>query len=92
VLWFKLTRPIAVASDRNGKRKTLDEIKVNLHGQTGSIEVQTTRDPIDPWKVDVRTMGIGPLSYQERVRRTLVKLVDPERRIVLPKALRSAGW
>jgi hypothetical protein len=91
VLWFRLNRDVTIRSDR-GKKKTLDEIKVNLHGQTGSIEVHTTRDPIDPWKVDVRTMGIGPLSYQERVRRTLVKLVDPERRIALPKASRSAGW
>jgi hypothetical protein len=51
-----------------------------------------TRDPIDPWKIDVRTMGIGPLAYQERVRRTLVAFVDPDNRIVLPKASRSAGW
>jgi hypothetical protein len=54
--------------------------------------VHTTRDPIDPWKLDVRTMGIGPLAYQERVRRTLVAFVDPDKRIALPKASRSAGW
>ena len=71
---------------------TLDEIKVNLHGLTGSIEVHTTVDPINQWKVDVRTIGIGPLSYQERVRRTLAKLFDPDRHISLPKASRSAGW
>jgi hypothetical protein len=35
---------------------------VNLHGQTGSIEVHTTVDPINPLKVDVRTMGIGALA------------------------------
>jgi hypothetical protein len=91
VLYFKLTHKVRVASDR-GKRSDLDEIKVNLHGAMGSIEVHTTRDPIDPWKVDVRTMGIGPLAYQERVRRTLVALVDPGNRIALPKASRSAGW
>jgi hypothetical protein len=91
VLWFKLTHKVAISSDR-GKRATVDEIKVNLHGATGSVEVHTSRDPIDPWKVDVRTMGIGPLAYQERVRRTLVKFVDPDGRIVLPKASRSAGW
>src|SRR5688572_28278469 len=39
VLWFKLDRPITVRSDRTGKRKTLDEIKVNLHGRTGELEV-----------------------------------------------------
>ena len=75
-----------------GKKADLDEIKVNLHGASGSIEVHTSRDPIDPWKLDVRTMGIGPLAYQERVRRTLVAFVDPDQRIVLPKASRSAGW
>ena len=91
VLYFKLTHKIRITSDR-GKKADLNEIKVNLHGASGSIEVHTTRDPIDPWKLDVRTMGIGPLAYQERVRRTLVKFVDPDKRIVLPKASRSAGW
>ena len=91
VLWFKLTRDVTIRSDR-GRKKTLDEIKVNLHGQTGSIEIHTSVDPINPWKVDVRTMGIGPLSYQERVRRTLAKLFDPDGHIAMPKASRSAGW
>jgi len=91
VLYFKLTHKLRVSSDR-GKKSDLDEIKVNLHGAIGSIEVHATRDPIDPWNVDVRTMAIGPLAYQERVRRTLVAMVDPENRIVLPKASRSAGW
>jgi hypothetical protein len=91
VLYFKLTRKVRITSDR-GKKSDLDELKVNLHGASGSIEVRTTRDPIDPWKLNVRTMGIGPLAYQERVRRTLVRFVDPNGRIVLPKASRSAGW
>lgn len=91
VLWFKLTRKVTIRSDRD-KRKTLDEIKVNLHGAMGTIEVHTTRDTRDPWKVEVRPVGIGPLAYQERVRHTLVKFVDPARRIALPKASRSAGW
>jgi hypothetical protein len=91
VHYFKLTRQVRIASDR-GRKANLNEIKVNLHGATGSIEVHTSRDPIDPWKVDVRTMGIGPLAYQERVRRTLVAVIDPEGRIALPKASRGAGW
>jgi hypothetical protein len=91
VLYFKLNGRITIASDR-GKKKSLSEIKVNLHGATGTIEVHTTRDSIDPWKVDVRTMGIGPLDYQQRIRDTLVKFVDPAGRIKLPKASRSAGW
>jgi hypothetical protein len=91
VLYFKLTRPITVTSDR-GKKKTLNEIKANLHGATGTIEVHTTRDTRDPLNVSVRPMGIGPLAYQQRVRFTLVKFVDPAGRIKLPKASRSAGW
>jgi hypothetical protein len=91
VLYFKLMRKVRIASDR-GKRSDLSEIKANLHGAMGSIEVHASRDPIDPWKVDVRTIGIGPLAYQERVRRTLVRFVDPDGRIRLPKASRSAGW
>jgi hypothetical protein len=91
VLYFKLTRKVRITSDR-GRKSDLDELKVNLHGANGSIEVRTTRDPIDPWKINARTMGIGPLAYQERVRRTLVAFVDPDQRIVLPKASRSAGW
>lgn len=91
VLYFKLSRPVTISSDR-GKKKTLNEIKVNLHGAIGTIETHVSRDPIDPWKVDVRTMGIGPLAYQQRVRVTLVKFVDPAGRIKLPKASRSAGW
>jgi hypothetical protein len=91
VLYFKLTHKVRVRSDR-GKKADLSEIKVNLHGATGSIEVHTSRDPIDPWKIEVRPMGIGPLAYQERVRRTLVAVIDPANRIKLPKASRSAGW
>ena len=88
---FKLRRPVTIASDR-GKRKTLNEIKVNLHGAIGTLETHVTRDARDPRNVDVRTMGIGPLDYQQRVRYTLVKFVDPSRRIALPRATRSAGW
>jgi hypothetical protein len=94
VLYFKLTNRVTVASDR-GKKKTLDEIKVNLHGAIGTIESLVRLDPIEPWnpyKTSVRTMGIGPLAYQQRVRFTLVKFVDPAGRIKLPKASRSAGW
>jgi hypothetical protein len=82
---------VTITSDR-GKKKTLNEIKVNLHGAIGTIETHVSRDPIDPWKADVRTMGIGPLAYQQRVRVTLAKFVDPVGRINLPKASRSAGW
>ena len=91
VLYFKLTRKVTIGSD-NGKRSDLDQLKVNLHGGVPMLETHVSRDPDDPWKVEVRTMGIGPLAYQERVRRTLVTIVDPDRRITLPKASQSAGW
>jgi len=91
VLWFKLNRKATLTSDR-GRTRTDEEIKVNLHGATGDIEVHTTRDTRDPRRVEVRPMGIGPLDFQQRVRFTLVKHVDPSGRIRLPKASRSAGW
>ncbi len=94
VHYFKLTSPVVVTSDR-GKRKTLGEIKVNLHGGTGTVDYLVTRDALEPWnpyKASVRGIGMGPLAYQERVRHTLVKFVDPAGRIALPKASKSAGW
>jgi len=91
VLYFKLSTPVMIASDR-GKKKKLNEIKVNLHGAIGSIETHVSRDPIDPWEADVRTIGMGPFDYQQRVRATIVKFVDPAGRIRLPKGSRSAGW
>lgn len=91
VLYFKLTRPVTIASDR-GRKKTVSELKVNLHGAMGTVEVHATRDSRDPSNVSVRTMGIGPLAYQQRIRFTLAKFVDPAGRIGLPKASRSAGW
>jgi hypothetical protein len=91
VLWFKLDRRVTITSD-NGKRKTLDEIKVNPHGAMGSVDVYVSRDYRTPGRPNVRTIGMGPFDYIQRVRYTLAKHVDPERRIKLPKASRSAGW
>jgi hypothetical protein len=36
--------------------------------------------------------GRGPTGYQDLVRRTLVKFVDPERRIALPPVRPGVGW
>ena len=91
VLYFKLAHKVTIGSD-NGKQADLNEIKVNLHGGTPTVETRTSRDPDDPWRMDVRQVGIGPLAYQERVRRTLVAIIDPDHHIALPKASRSAGW
>jgi len=87
VLWFKLTRPIRVSSDRTRKTKTLDEIKVALHGRTGELEVYK---PVGSNAPALR--GRGPASYQDLVRRTMAKFVDPERRIGLPPSHPGVGW
>jgi len=36
--------------------------------------------------------GRGPAAYQDLVRRTLVKFVDPDKRIVLPPSKPGVGW
>ncbi|HET7294473.1 MAG TPA: hypothetical protein VFM88_18760 [Vicinamibacteria bacterium] len=86
VLWFDLARPVAVASD-DGKRKSLGQIKVNLHGRTGTLEVYK---PVGADEPAIR--GRGPAGYQDLIRRTLVKFVDPEKRIALPPVKPGAGW
>ena len=87
VLWFKLTKPVTVTSDRNGKRKTLDEIKVNLHGAAPSWEVYK---PVGDDYPALRSRG--PAGFQDLVRRTLVKFVDTDRRIALPPVKPGVGW
>lgn len=87
VLWLKLARPVTLVSDRNGKRKELRELKVNLHGRSGDLEVYK---PVGEERLALR--GRGPAAYQDLVRRTLVRFVDPEKRIALPPVKPSAGW
>ena len=91
VVYFKFRQPVRVSGDR-GKTKTLREFKVALHGAMGTVEyhVSTGTRPGEP--PSVRGVGIGPTSYQDRVRRTLAAIVDPGGRIKLPKASRGAGW
>lgn len=99
VLWFKLTRPATVVSDRN-KKKSLKEIKVNLHGETGHVEFLASPntdydprydDPSEQWE-NVRGIGLGPYDYQQRVRDTILQFVDPENRIKRTSSSRGAGW
>lgn len=87
VLWFKLARPVTIGSDRTGKRKELREIKVNLHGATGSLEAYKPVGQDEP-----ALRGRGPAGYQDAVRRTIVKFVDPDKRIALPPSRPGAGW
>jgi hypothetical protein len=91
VIWFKLDRKVPIASD-NGKRKSLSEIKVNLHGATGTFHANVTVDYDDPERTSFRPYGMGPFDYNQRVRYTIAKHVDPAGAIKLPKAKRSAGW
>lgn len=87
VLWFKLSQPVRVASDRTGKSKELREIKVALHGRTGELEVYK---PVGEDHLAMR--GRGPAGYQDLVRRTLVRFVDPDHRIALPASKPGVGW
>jgi hypothetical protein len=90
VLYFKFREPIRVSSDR-GRSKTLRELKVALHGAMGTVEYR-----VSDWDrhgaPSVTGIGIGPTSYQDRIRRTLAAVIDPLGRIRLPKAKRGAGW
>lgn len=90
VLWFDFDRRITVASDR-GKQKTIDRIKVNLHGGTGDLEIRYNWDR-DRGYTNVRGIATGPAMYQQRVRYMLVRFFDPAGRIVLPKQRTGAGW
>jgi hypothetical protein len=87
VLWFKLDRNVVLSSDRTGKKKSLREIKVALHGRTGELEVYK---PVGEHQLAMR--GRGPAGFQDLVRRTLVGIVDSERRIALPPVKPGVGW
>lgn len=96
VIWFRFTRPVTVTSD-NRKKKSLKEFKVALHGAMGTVEYRQTpgTGENDRWWQDTRTfsgVGLGPASYQDRIRHTLIAEIDPDGRIKLPKQKRGAGW
>jgi len=96
VIWFRFNTPVPVTADSR-KKKTLKEFKVALHGAMGTVEFKQTpgSGDGDHWYEDTRTfsgVGLGPASYQNRVRMALVAEVDPDRRIKLPKQKRGAGW
>jgi hypothetical protein len=94
VLWFRFNTLVTVTSD-NRKKKTLKEFKVALHGAMGTVDIREVgRDRDGDWWDDRKYsgVGIGPTSYQDRIRRTLVAAIDPNGRIALPKQKRGAGW
>ena len=99
VLWFKLAKPVALTSDR-GNRKTLAEIKVNLHGETGEVKFLAERNPeFDPeWDSEgeafenVRGIGLGPWEYNRRMRDLILRFAEPAGHIKRTSAGRGAGW
>jgi hypothetical protein len=99
VLWFRLTRPVTIASDRD-KKATLREIKVNLHGETGEVHILAERNPdYDPqWDDDssafknVRGIGLGPWEYNRRVRDMILQFAEPHNHIKRTSSGRGAGW
>ena len=60
-------------------------------GDPVDVDVYISPDYRDPWHPKVRTISMGPVDYNQRVRYTIAKHVDPAGRIRLPKASRSAG-
>jgi len=99
VLWFKLARPISLLSDR-GKKKSLREIKVNLHGATGDVMMLAERNPdfepgwdseSEAW-TNVRGIGLGPWDYNRRVRDTILQAAVPQGHIKRTSTGRGAGW
>lgn len=99
VLWFKLARPVTIESDR-GNKKTLREIKVNLHGETGEVTVLADRNPTydgrwgndsEPYK-NVRGIGLGPWEYNRRMRDMILRFAEPASHIKRTSAGRGAGW
>ena len=102
VLWFKLAKPVTIVSDRE-KKKSLREIKVNLHGATGEVTVLAERNPDfdpewsagddgnSPWK-NVRGIGLGPWDYNRRVRDMILRFAVPQNHIKRTSTGRGAGW
>ena len=99
VLWFKLAAPVTIVSDR-GNKKTLREIKVNLHGETGEVKILAERNPeFDPeWDDEsdayknVRGIGLGPWEYNRRLRDMVLRFAEPASHIKRTSAGRGAGW
>jgi hypothetical protein len=99
VLWFKLAAPVTIESDR-GNKKTLREIKVNLHGETGEVTILAERNPgYDPrWDDEgeafknVRGIGLGPWEYNRRMRDMILRFAEPASHIRRTSAGKGAGW
>jgi hypothetical protein len=99
VLWFKLNTPVTVVSDRQ-VRKTIREVKVNLHGATGEVKMLAEANPDydgpsrsdrEPYK-NVRGIGLGPWEYNRRTRDMVLRFADPAGHIEKTSSGKGAGW
>jgi len=81
---FSIGRHGAALDDLNSSATSVAEYALRLD--------DVSSDYRDPWNPNVRTIGMGPFDFNQRIRYTIAKHVDPEARIKLPKASRSAGW
>jgi hypothetical protein len=90
VIWIRFRTPARIASDR-GRKKTVRELKVNLHGQTGDLTFYYNVG----WYGEahnLRGIAVGPTDYQQRIQHMLVTTFDPEGRIARSQKGRGAGW
>ena len=89
-LRFELAQKVSLTSDR-GSRRNDESLEITLHVQPGAVDYRFAMTPYRPRPFFFRRAGPDPLLFQERVRHTLVKFVDPAGRIALPKPHRSWG-
>lgn len=90
VIWVKFRTPVRIGSDR-GKSKTVRELKMNLHGQTGDLTFYYNVGRYGEAE-NLRGIAVGPTDFQRRVQHVLATMFDASRRIRLPQKARGAGW
>jgi hypothetical protein len=90
VVWITFRTPVRITSDR-GKSRSLRELKVNLHGQTGDLTFYYNVGRYGQVE-NLRGIAVGPTDFQRRVQHVLATMFDPARRIKLPQKGRGAGW
>jgi hypothetical protein len=90
VIWIKFRTPARIGSDR-GKSRSVRELKMNLHGQTGDLTFYYNVGYYGEVH-NLRGIAVGPADYQRRVQHMLATMFDSGRRIRLPQKGRGAGW